>query len=98
MITLLHRGLGHAVDLLLCASLAVMHRRHAQRVSTRDAAENYVAACERQTRAEHFAPEPMEDFRQETPDTISWRSPAKSGTSFPANGRVRRNEAVKQRV
>jgi len=89
MITLLHRGLGHAVDLLLCASLAVMHRRHAQRVSTRDAAENYVAACERQTRAEHFAPEPMEDFRQETPDTISWRSPAKSGTSFPANGRVR---------
>ena len=90
MITLLHRGLGHTVDLLLCASLAVMHRRHARRVSTREEAENYVAACERQTRAEHFAvPQSMEDFRQEAPDTISWRSSARSVGSFPVNGRVR---------
>ena len=79
MLTFLHRGLGLSVDLLLCSSLAVMRRRHAQRVSTRDEMENYVAAGERQTRAEHFAlPERMGDFRQETPDSISWQSPASS--------------------
>ena len=31
----------------------------------------------------------MEDFRREGPDTISWRSPARSVASFPMNGRVR---------
>ncbi len=89
MIALLHRGLGLAVDQLLCGSLAVLHRRHAQRVSTRDAAEKYVVECEGQTRAQHFAlPVAMEDFRHEGPDTISWRSLARSVASFPMNGRA----------
>jgi pimeloyl-ACP methyl ester carboxylesterase len=90
MLTLLHRGLGFAVDQLLCGSLALLHRRHAHRVSTRDAAEKYLIECEGQTRVQHFAlPAALEDFRHEGPDTISWSSPAESVASFPRNGRVR---------
>ena len=89
MRNLVHRGFGLAVDQLLCGSLALLHRRHAQRVSTRDAAEKYFAACESQTRAQHFAlPPALEDFRRDVPDTISWRSPAHSVARFPMNGRV----------
>jgi pimeloyl-ACP methyl ester carboxylesterase len=90
MRTLLHRGFGFAVDQFLCGSLALLHRRHAERVSTLDAVENYLAGCDVQTRAEHFAlPTTMEDFRREAPDTISWWSPAWSLARFPMNGRVR---------
>jgi len=87
---LLHRGFGLAVDQFLCGSLALLHRRHAGRVSNRQAAERYFAACESQTRAQHFAlPAEMEDFRQESSHLISWHSPAVSGGSFPINSRVR---------
>jgi len=85
----LHRGFGLAVDQLLCGSLALLHRRHAQRASTREAAEKYFAACDRQTRVQYFArPETMDDFRRDARDTISWRSPAKSVARFPMNGRA----------
>jgi len=87
--TLLHRGFGLAIDQLLCGSLALLHRRHAQHTSTRAEAEKYFAACEAQTRAEHFAfPAELEDLRREARDTISWRSPAKSVARFPMNGRA----------
>jgi pimeloyl-ACP methyl ester carboxylesterase len=90
MRSLLHRGFGLAVDQVLCGTLALLHRRHAGRVSARDAAEKYFAACERQTRAEHFArPAALEEFRVEERDTISWSSPAASGAEFPVNGRAR---------
>ncbi|MGH8094255.1 MAG: alpha/beta fold hydrolase [Chthoniobacterales bacterium] len=90
MRALLHRGFGLAVDQMLCGALAILHCRHARRVSTRAAAEKYFVACERQTRAEHFAlPSAMEDFRELAPDTISWRSPAVSVAEFPGNGRAR---------
>ena len=90
MRTLLHRGFGLAVDQLLCGSLALLHRRHAERVSTLDAAEKYFAECDAQTRAQHFAlPAALEDFRREGPDAISWRSLARSAATFPKNGRVR---------
>jgi pimeloyl-ACP methyl ester carboxylesterase len=90
MRALLHRGFGLAVDQVLCGSLALLHRRHAKRVSTRDVAEKYFAECERLTRAQYFAPPAaMEDFRAEAPDIISWRSPVQSAARFPMNGRVR---------
>jgi len=90
MKSLLHRGLGLAIDQVLCGILAILHWRHARRVSTRDAAEKYLSACERQTRAEYFAlPARMEDLLEETPGTISWRSPAASVAEFPVNGRAR---------
>ena len=90
MKSFLHRGLGLGVDQVLCGTLALLHRRHAGRVSTRDAAEKYFVACERQTRAEHFAlPSVMDDCREEAPDTISWSSPAASAAEFPVNGRAR---------
>lgn len=90
MRALLHRGFGLAVDQVLCGSLALLHRRHAERVSSRDAAEKYFAECERLTRAQYFAlPAAMEDFREETPDIIGWRSPAQSAAGFPVNGRAR---------
>lgn len=89
MRSLLHRGFGLAVDQLLCGTLAILHRRHAGRVSARDAAEKYFSACERQTRTEYFAvPASMEDLLEEAPATISWRSPAASVAEFPVNGRA----------
>src|SRR5450432_411788 len=90
MRALLHRGFGLGVDQVLCGTLALLHRRHAGRVSTRDAAEKYFVACEGQTRAEHFAlPHRMEGLREEAPDTLSWSSPATSAAEFPVNGRAR---------
>jgi pimeloyl-ACP methyl ester carboxylesterase len=87
--SLLHRGFGLAVDQLLCGSLALLHRRHAERVSSRDAAEKYFAVCDQQTRAQHFVlPPALEDFRRDGPDLISWQSPAHSVARFPMNGRV----------
>src|SRR3954453_3370248 len=90
MHSFLHRGLGFAVDRVLCGSMALVHRRHAGRVSTRAAVERYVAACELQNRAEHFAfPTSMAELRVEADDEISWRSDAESVREFPANGRAR---------
>lgn len=90
MKSLVHRGFGLAVDQVLCATMAVLHRRHAGRVSTRDAVEKYVATCEDLTRAQYFAlPATFENFRCETPDIISWSSAATSVARFPINGRVR---------
>ncbi len=89
MRTFLHRGFGLAVDQVLCGSLALLHRRHAERISTRAAAEKYFTMCERQTRAEHFAlPATMRDFRGEGAETIRWSSPAESVATFPMNGRA----------
>jgi pimeloyl-ACP methyl ester carboxylesterase len=70
--------------------MALVHRRHAGRVSTRGAVERYLEVCGRQTRSEHFAlPPSMADFRVEANDEISWRSDAESVREFPANGRAR---------
>jgi len=70
---LLHRGLGLAFDQLLCGSLALLHRRHAQRVSPLEAAEKYFSECERFTRDAYFAPPAApEDFRAESADLISY--------------------------
>lgn len=91
MISYFHRTLGLTVDQLLCAFLAVLHQRHGQRVSSRAAAEQYLAECEGQTRPQHFAlPDTLEDFR-ELPGAISWRSRALSNTTFPGNERVQVN-------
>jgi pimeloyl-ACP methyl ester carboxylesterase len=90
MKALLHRGFGLAVDQALCVSLALLHRRHAERVSTREAAEKYFTECERLTRAQYFAlPAAMEDFRTDASDIISWRSPALSAGTFPINATAR---------
>ena len=79
------------MDPLLCAFLALLHRRHAGRISSREAAEQYVALCERQSRQQHFAlPADLEDFCMDAPSsTISWHSHAFSVERFPANSRVR---------
>ncbi|MBV9128661.1 MAG: alpha/beta hydrolase family protein [Verrucomicrobia bacterium] len=90
MISLLHRSFGLAVDQMLCGALAILHRRHARRASTREAVVQYLAACERQTRAEYFAlPERLEDLREHGADGLSWRSRAVSDEEFPVNGRAR---------
>jgi pimeloyl-ACP methyl ester carboxylesterase len=90
MRSFLHRGFGRAVDQGLCATLAILHQRHAGRVSTREAAEKFFSACERQTRAEYFAlPPMMENLIEEPPGSVSWRSPAGSVAEFPVNGRAR---------
>jgi len=90
MKSLLHRGVGLTVDQLLCGTIAILHRRHAKRVSTREAVENYVAACENLTRDQYFAvPERLENFVHEMPDVISWSSAALSVARFPTNDRVR---------
>ena len=90
MKALLHRGFGLVIDQLTCGSLALLQWRHAHRVSPLDAAEKYFAGCERLTRAEYFAPPPaLEDFRAESSDTISWRSPGGALGRFPVNERVR---------
>jgi len=87
---LLHRGLGLAFDQLLCGSLALLHRRHAQRVSPLEAAERYFSECERFTRQAYFTPPAaLEDFRAESADLISWRSPGGSDGLFPNNQRAR---------
>lgn len=89
MKSVLHRSFGLAVDQMLCGTMAVLHRRHGRRVSTREAVEKYVTACEGLTRAEYFAlPPRLENFRAETPDIISWSSAATSVARFPKNGRV----------
>src|SRR3954454_17697299 len=90
MRSLLHRGLGFAVDRVLCGSMALVHQRHAGRISTRETFERYIAACELQTRAEYFAvPSAMADYRTEPNDEISWRSDAVCIREFPSNGRAR---------
>jgi pimeloyl-ACP methyl ester carboxylesterase len=90
MKSLLHRGFGLAVDQALCGFLALLHLRHAKRLSTREAVEKYLADCERQTRSDHFAlPLELEGFHEEAPDLISWHSPALSAARFPANARAR---------
>src|SRR5690349_12186196 len=90
MIAFLNRSFGRAMDPLLCASLALLHRRHAERISPRDVAEKYFAECERQTRAQHFVlPRALEDLRRDSPQTISWHSRALSVAKFPANARAR---------
>ena len=89
MKSLLHRGIGLTVDQLLCGTMALLHRRHARRTSTREKVEEYLAACEGLTRAQYFAlPAKLENFRQVTPDSISWSSSALSMIEFPSNGRV----------
>jgi hypothetical protein len=89
MKSLLHRGVGLTVDRLLCGTMALLHLRHARRTSTREKVEEYLAACEGLTRAQYFAlPAELENFRQVTPDSISWSSSALSVTEFPSNGRV----------
>jgi pimeloyl-ACP methyl ester carboxylesterase len=89
MISFLNRSFGLVIDSLLCSSLALLHRRHAGQISSREMVEKYLAECESRTRAQHFAvPSEPEDFRQETSNTISWRSSALSVTRFPVNGRA----------
>jgi pimeloyl-ACP methyl ester carboxylesterase len=89
-VSLLHRGFGLAVDQALCGTLSLLHRRHAGRVASRAAVEEYFAICARQTRADHFAlPAALEDFRAEGIDVITWRSRALSNAEFPVNGRTR---------
>jgi pimeloyl-ACP methyl ester carboxylesterase len=86
---LFHRGIGLAVDHLLCGSLALLHLRHAHRASNRHAVEQYLEECEGRTRAEHFGiSERMRGFRRETPDVVTWESPAKFNSLFPANSRA----------
>ncbi len=90
MKSLLHRGFGLAVDRVLCGAIALVHQRHARQVPTRATVEEYLASCEQLDRSQYFAlPETLENFVHQTPDTISWSTPARSVTRFPKNGRVR---------
>src|SRR5689334_2220552 len=90
MTSFLNCNFGWAMDQLLCGFLALLHRRHAERVSSRAAAEQYFTDCEGQTRAQHFAPpSELDDFREEAPNLISWQSPTLSVATFPTNGRAR---------
>src|SRR5436190_12216703 len=90
MKSLVHRGFGLVVDQILCGTMAVLHRRHARRLSTRVAVEKYIATCEGLTRAQYFAPPAtLENFCHEKPDIISWSSAAASVDRFPVNGRAR---------
>lgn len=85
----LNRSFGWGMDQLLCSFLALLHQRHAGRINSREVVESYLAACEKQSRAEHFAlPPAMKNFRAEKPGVISWDSPALSVATFPVNGRV----------
>lgn len=86
---LFHRGFGRAVDQLLCGSLALLHRRHAEKIPVFETAEKYFGDCERLTRKEYFAVAATEDLRLEGNDTLSWRSPGESDGRFPANERAR---------
>src|SRR5437762_6171484 len=84
MKSLVHRGFGLVVDQILCGTMAVLHRRHARRLSTRVAVEKYIATCEGLTRAQYFAPPAtLENFCHEKPDIISWSSAAASVDRFP---------------
>lgn len=86
---LLHRGFGYTVDQLLCGALALLHRRHAQQVSSLDVVEKYFADCEQQTRAQFYAlPPALQNFQRGAPNVIGWSSPAISVTKFPMNGRA----------
>jgi len=83
MRSLLHRGFGLAVDQVLCGTLAILHRRHAGRVTTRDAAEKYFSACERQTRAEYFAlPPGMEAYSRKRRGPSAGGVPPRQCRSF----------------
>jgi pimeloyl-ACP methyl ester carboxylesterase len=88
--SLINRGFGLLVDQMLCGTMALLNCRHARRLSTRAAVENYITTCEGLTRAQYFAPPAtLENFCHEKPDIISWSSAAASVTRFPVNGRAR---------
>src|SRR5437870_12495917 len=90
MKSLVHRGFGLVVDQILCGTMAVLHRRHARRLSTRVAVEKYIATCDGLTRAQYFAPPAtLVNFCDEKPDIISWSSASSSAARFPVNARAR---------
>ncbi len=90
MRAMLNRSFGVLVDHLLCGTLALVHRRHAGRVSSLEAVDRYLSACEAEDRPRHFAlPPAMDDLREEAPGVITWQSPALSLGEFPVNGRAR---------
>src|SRR5205814_8451181 len=89
MKSLVHRGFGLVVDQILCGTMAVLHRRHAQGLSTRVAVEKYIGTCEGLTRAQYFAPPATwENFCHEKPDIISWSRAAAAVDRFRVNGRA----------
>src|SRR5689334_10486547 len=86
---LFDRSFGWGMDQLICTFLALLHQRHARGINAREVVEGYVTACERQSRAEHFAvPPAMENFQMDGAGVISWDSPALSTGRFPVNGRA----------
>ena len=91
---------ARSVDLLLCASINWLHRRHPLNGHSRQEMERYLTACERLSPQEYYVP-PQAISSNGAPDskpvvngtrnarmtTLSWRSPIE--TAFAANNTAR---------
>ena len=96
----LRRAGANTVDLLLCASINWLHRRHPLNGHSRQEMERYLAACERLSPQEYYVlPQAIDsngafDSRptvngkhDSNMATLSWRSPIE--TAFAANNTAR---------
>jgi 1-acyl-sn-glycerol-3-phosphate acyltransferase len=88
------------LDLLLCASINWLHRRHPLTGHSRQEMERYLTACERLSPQQYYVlPDPngsngvsgskpaINDIHDSRMATLSWRSPI--NTEFPANDTAR---------
>ena len=88
------------VDLLLCASINWLHRRHPLNGHSRQEMERYLTACERLSPQDYYVPPQaigsngasdskptMNGMRDSGMATLSWRSPIE--TAFAANNTAR---------
>lgn len=75
-----------SVDLLMCASMNLLQRRHRLHTNSRRDMEHYVAKCATLTPAEFYvipSNGQIGDMLDDSRHSISWRSPVQ--TKFPAN-------------
>jgi 1-acyl-sn-glycerol-3-phosphate acyltransferase len=90
------------VDLLLCASINWLHRRHPLNGHSRQEMERYLTACERLSPQQYYVPPQVigsngasdskpavNGIRDSRMATLSWRSPIE--TAFAANNTARVN-------
>ena len=96
----LRRASAKTVDLLLCASINWLHRRHPLNGHSRQEMERYLTACERLSPQDYYVPPQaigsngasdskptMNGMRDSRMATLSWRSPIE--TAFAANNTAR---------
>ena len=90
-ISMIRRASAHAADWLMCASMNFVQSRHRLHARSRDEMERYVAACEKFTVHDFYAPSPDGSIANKITDsygeTVSWRSPI--DTKFPENNVAR---------